>query len=442
VGRLNFMRSNAAATASYRRKFAGDSDLTLNLRLERSEVENRNGAGVVTRLPTPGVSHEFLPLDNRQDELELKADYVRPFAGGGKLKAGLELGLQEYDFTFHALRGADPRSLAVVPGLDNSFRYEFVSPGGYVTVERPFGDLTVLAGLRLQSVDIDLVQRTTGETGGQNRLNAYPSLHLGYRLSEEQQLTLAYSRRINRSNPDELNPLRIYIDTANIRVGNPDLKPAKIDSFEAAWQLRKGPTYYLATVFYRASRDVPGDVFTDLGGGVLLRSRENIGKRKAGGLELVANGKITPKLTYNISGNVSWNQVDASNLGFAGKRSDVALSGRGTLNWQVTPKDFLQASGNVVGKQLTPQGRVEPFGFLNLGYRHKFTDDFSLVLTAQDVLKTSPFVIVVDTPDLRVRRHSEANIQAVFIGFTWAFGGQGKRPKDPGFDFGGGPPGS
>jgi hypothetical protein len=225
-------------------------------------------------------------------------------------------------------------------------------------------------------------------------------------------------------------------------VGNPDLKPVKIDTFEAAWQLRKGPTYYLATVFYRASRDVPSDVFTDLGGGVLLRSRENLGERNAGGLELVANGRITPKLTYNISGNATWNQVDAGNLGFAGKRSDIALSGRGTLNWQVTPKDFLQASGNVVGDQLTPQGRIESFGFLNLGYRHKFTDDFSLVVTAQDVLKTSPFVIVVDTPDLRVRRHSEANIQAVFIGFTWAFGGLGKRPKDPGFDFGGGPPGS
>jgi outer membrane receptor protein involved in Fe transport len=442
VGRLNFTRSNAAATASYRRKFAGDSDLTLNLRLERTEMENENSAGLITRLPTPGVIHEFLPLHNQQDELELKADYVRPFASGGKLKAGVELGLQNYDFDFKALRGSDPRSLAVVPSLNNSFRYDFVSPGGYLTVERPFGDLTVLAGLRLQSVDIDLVQRTTGEAGGQNRLNAYPSLHLGYRLSDEQQLTLAYSRRINRSNPDELNPLRIYIDASNIRVGNPDLKPAKIDSFEAAWQLRKGPTYYLATIFYRASRDVPGDVFTDLGGGVLLRSRDNIGERKAGGLELVANGRITPKLTYNISGNVSWNEIDAGNLGFADKRSDVSVGGRGTLNWQVTPKDFLQVSGNAWGDQLTPQGRIKAYGFLNLGYRHKFTDDLSLVLTAQDVLKTSPYVIVVDTPDLRIHRRSTANIQAVFIGFTWAFGGEGKRPKDPGFDFGGGPPGS
>lgn len=442
VGRLNYARTNEAATASYRRKFASDSDLTVSLRLERTKSENRNSAGLTVRLPTAGVSHEFLPLDAREDELALKADYVRPFASGGKLKAGVELGLLDYNFDFRALRGADPRSLAVAPGLDNSFRYDFVSPGGYVTVERPFGDLTVLAGLRLQSVDIDLLQRTTGETGGQNRFNAYPSLHLGYRLSDEQQLTLAYSRRINRSNPDELNPLRIYVDASNIRVGNPDLKPVKIDSFEAAWQLRKGPTYYLATVFYRASQDVPSDVFTDLGGGVLLRSRENLGERKAGGLELVANGRITPKLTYNVSGNIAWNQIDAGNLGFAGKRSDVTLGGRGTLNWQVTSKDFLQASGNVIGAQLTPQGRVEPFGFLNLGYRHKFTDDLSLVLTAQDVLKTSPFVITVDTPALRTRRRTEANIQAVFVGFTWAFGGQGKRPKDSGFDFGGGPPGS
>jgi len=442
IGTVDFTRRNAAATTTFKRKFEGDNNLSLSLRLERTEFDNRSQSDIATRLPAPSGLYEDIRFDTRQDEVEAKADYVRTFEGGSKLKAGADLTLQDYGSDFRVQRGTAPGSVASLPGLSNQYRYEFVSPGVYATYERPIGDLTVLAGLRLQAVDIDILQVTTGETFGQNRLNAYPSLHLSYRLNDEQQATLAYSRRIQRSNPEDLNPFRAYVDPSNARQGNPDLQPQKIHSFEAAWQLRKGPTYYLATLFYRDARDIPTDVFTDLGSGVLLRRRENLGERKSGGLELVANGRITPQLTYNVSGNATWNQIDAGNLGFSGKRSDVSLGGRGTLNWQATPKDFLQVSGNVWGGQLTPQGNVKAYGFLNLGYRHKFTDDLSLVMTAQDVLKTSDYVVVVDTPDLRLRRRSAGNMRAVFIGFTWAFGGEGKRPKDPGFDFGGGPPGS
>jgi len=441
AGLVDLTRNNLAATTSFRRKFDGERDLSLSLRLERTEFDNRARADVATRLPTFSGFYEDIRFESRQDELELKADYVRPFESGGKLKVGADLSLQDYGSDVLGQRGAGPGSVVSLPGLSNRYRYEFLSPGAYATLERPLGPLTVLAGLRLQAVDIDILQATTGETFSQNRLNAYPSLHLSYRLSEEQQATLAYSRRIQRSNPEDLNPFRTYIDPSNLRQGNPDLQPQKIHSFEAAWQLRKGPTYYLATLFYRDARDIPTDVFTDLGGGVLLRSRENLGERRSGGLELVANGRITPKLTYNVSGNATWNEIDAGNLGFTGKRSDIALGGRASLSWQATPKDFLQVSSNVWGGQLTPQGRVKAYGFLNLGYRHKFSDDLSLVMTAQNVLNTSDYVVVVDTPDLRLRRRSVGNMRAVFIGFTWAFGGEGKRPRDPGFDFGGGPPG-
>jgi hypothetical protein len=36
------------------------------------------------------------------------------------------------------------------------------------------------------------------------------------------------------------------------------------------------------------------DVVSDLGGGVLLTTRENLATSRNGGLELVANGRLTP----------------------------------------------------------------------------------------------------------------------------------------------------
>jgi outer membrane receptor protein involved in Fe transport len=51
------------------------------------------------------------------------------------------------------------------------------------------------------------------------------------------------------------------------------------------------------------------DVSYDLGNGTFLNTRENLAKSRNGGLELVANGKLTPKLTYNVSGNAYWNEI-------------------------------------------------------------------------------------------------------------------------------------
>jgi outer membrane receptor protein involved in Fe transport len=228
-----------------------------------------------------------------------------------------------------------------------------------------------------------------------------------------------------------------------VRRGNTDLKPQVTDSLEAAWQYRKGPSYYLATLTYRETRGIVTSVLTDLGDGRLLTTRANLGERKSVGLELVANGRLTPKLTYNLSSYVYRQRIDISDLGFGATRSGTQISGRGSLSWQMTPKDFLQASGNVAGRQLQAQGYFAAYGALNLGYRRKLSDDVSLLVTANDVLRTTSGGFIVDTPTLKSRGRYKANVRAVFVGVTWAFGANGKRPRDPGFDFGGAPaPGS
>lgn len=176
-------------------------------------------------------------------------------------------------------------------------------------------------------------------------------------------------------------------------------------------------------------------VTRDIGGGVLLTTRENLGESRNGGLELVANGRLTPKVTYNVSGNAFWNEIDARALGFTGTRSGTTLSGRANLNWQATPKDFLQINAFTSGKRLTPQGSRSAIQMVNLGYRRKLNDKLSFVVTAQDVLDSFKDDTIIDTPLLRDRTERRPQVRAVFVGFTWLFGG-GKQ-REPGFDFGG-----
>jgi hypothetical protein len=141
-----------------------------------------------------------------------------------------------------------------------------------------------------------------------------------------------------------------------------------------------------------------------------------------------------------VSANLYWNEIDASRvplgpaLGFGEKRSAFTQGGRGSLSWQATAKDLFQVSVQMNAKRLLPQGFVEPMTLVFLGYRHKYSDALSFVVTAQDPTDSYRQVRVIDTPLLHVRTTDSARIQAVFFGLTYSFGAAQKRPQT--FDFG------
>jgi outer membrane receptor protein involved in Fe transport len=172
---------------------------------------------------------------------------------------------------------------------------------------------------------------------------------------------------------------------------------------------------------------------------VLLYTRANLGESRSAGLELVSNGKLTSRLSYSLSGDLYWNEIQAANLGFTGQRSGYAVSGRGNLSWQATGRDLFQANMWLNGRRLTPQGYRQPIAVLNLGYRRKLADDLFAVVTVQDVLNSLKEVIVVDTPALHDRLERRANPTVISLSLTYSFGGAGKRPREPAFDFGAAP---
>ena len=87
------------------------------------------------------------------------------------------------------------------------------------------------------------------------------------------------------------------------------------------------------------------------GGGVLLSRPENLGSSRAVGVEFVANGRLHPTLRYNASINLYNQQIDASGIAFGEDAETTTISGRVNLNWQPTPKDFLQIGGFWTGER-------------------------------------------------------------------------------------------
>lgn len=435
-------RDTVSEQATLRHSFAEGHDLVVNASHERT-TEDRDTA---VQQSIGGTPSQFLALRAR-GKLELsqiKGDYARPLGHSAKLKAGIDYRVDDNHYRDAGGRGLTEGDAGPDPRQSERFNYRQGVTGGYVTYERPVGDWTVLAGLRLEQADLRLEQITTEFRRDADDFRLFPSLHLTDRLTETQQLSFSYAKRIQRPSPQDLDPFLSQIDPRNLRQGNPVLAPQITHTLEAGFQYRNGRTFYLATAYYRRNENGVTDVVSRISDDVLLTTRANLDGSRSAGLELVANGPVLGDLTYNLSGNLYWSQIDAgplsSVLNVSGRRSDVAVGGRGSLNWQISRKDMLQVTAQLNPRRLIPQGYTRSFFVSHLGYRHNFTPDLAAVVTVYDVFGTMRFGQTLKTPLVREVRGGEPGFQAILLGLTWNFGGPASAPRPQGFDFGGGPP--
>lgn len=433
---FSFSGDNVGATLRAVKSFEGAGhEWTNEIRYDRNKGHPSFGSRY--DFDVPGAPDLYERSDNRflLNVLGITSGYIRPMENDAKLRAGYELEYRDVGFVNGTARGPAKNALVLDPTVSNELDVNQAVHALYATYERPFGKWSAQAGLRVEYAEIDLNLVTTGVETHQDYLRAYPTLHVGYQITDTQQIKASYSRRIQRPQPFLLNPFLVYQDPLNVRSGNPDLKPQETDAFEVMWQLRAGQTFYQVTGYLRDTDKAFTDVTSDIGGGVFLTRPENIGTRRDYGVELVANGPITKTLKYNASVNLYQQEIDSAGLPGTADREGFVYSGRASLSWQPTAEDFVQLSGFYQGDSLTAQGKREAGGMLNLGYRRKLTDKLAFQLTARDLLDNFGDVTTAETANFRDSSDRKFGGRAVFVGLTWTFGAAPKRERDPQFDF-------
>ncbi|HYJ30293.1 MAG TPA: TonB-dependent receptor [Allosphingosinicella sp.] len=404
--------------------------------LEAQGVRMRRSVDALTTFGSGQRNFERIRNDIDRDDYTLKLDYKRPTGTDQSINIGYQGDVRSSAFDYTGAFGPAPDALVPAPGLTNAFGYDETIHALYGTYRFKLGDLDVQTGLRLEQVDTRLDQITDGVRFERGYFRAYPTLHLNHELSGELTARASYSRRIQRPSAQDLNPYTIYLDALNLRRGNPFLLPEVTDSFELGLQHRKSGTFYSATGFYRRSTGGVTDLVSDVGGGVFLTTRANLATATRIGVELIANGRISPKLSYNASATLQWHEIDPRIGGVSDPDSITTGTVRANLSWQPTPNDFFQLNANYSGRQLLPQGYRESGPVLNLGYRRKVNDRLSLLVTAQDVLDSARQEIVFDTPNLRDRTEQRGPGRIVFVGISYNLRGTtGRQRQEPGFEF-------
>jgi len=306
----------------------------------------------------------------------------------------------------------------------------------YATFSHTFDKLSFKAGLRAEQALITSHLLTLDSIVPNNYFRVYPTLHLSYELTDEQQLQLNYSHRVRRPDGDELNPFPEYSDPRNMEAGNPLLKPEQIHSLEFGYQLKKELFTIQPTIYYRYTYDAFTQIQKYINDTVLLRTIENLSEDQSLGGEFIATLNAGKFMTLNLSTNGYYHLIDASNLGYSANKSAFAWDSKLGANINITSSTLLQIYGYFRSKRLTAQGWYDPSYYANLGLRQDlFKNKASLIFTVSDVFNSLKSSGTIDTPYLYQKSIQKRVSQIVYLGFTYRFGKTSKnKAEDLKFD--------
>lgn len=425
----------AQLSAGWRHTFA-QAGRELSITARHTDVTGTSKSRLVYTYAIPtDVDDVRRHTENDNWQQLVTALYVHPLPGNAVLKLG-------YDYRRDAI-GQDVRGEEVddVTGLPvdlvnftNHFVFVDRNHQPWATFQKPFGKLTVLAGLRLEYAQTDYDQRTTAIRGEEDFNDVHPTLHLQYNLSDTQTLITSYSHRVTRPSQGQRNPFLAISNEFNASTGNPALRPQETHSVEAGWRWQKGPSNFGAAFYYRQNYNTIVQVNSFLTPQIILSTYENLGDSTSGGVDLNAGGKVGAKLTWRANANLSHQELQRSALGGGGTRSADAYTVNGVLEYRATDKDLIQIAGNYAGKQINAQGYRLPTGVLNMGYQRKFRPDLIGIVAVSDIFDSNRQVTVQDTTNLYGTNYSRVTGRTFIIGLTRTFGGRPAREGQFEFD--------
>ncbi len=398
-----------------------------------------NGAESVNRIS----SNRRNDVNERNNNYNIQLDYTLPLNKESKFEAGYRTTLKYNDENqISDTLITNTTNFSRDNGQSNLFQLEDLVHAVYSNyqnqITKNFG---FQVGLRAEQAYLNTT--ITGLDGnGQtlitpNRLNylrIYPSVFLTQKFKGENQLQLSYSRRVNRPRGWQTNPFPDRSDRYNIRVGNPNLRPEDIHSFELAYAKYLQTVTFTSSIYFRQVNDVVQSIRdnnpNELGG--TISRFYNISRNRSVGLELISRADITKK--WNVTGNLNFFQSYFKGDKDFGINDNSGFNWNGNLTSNITlPKDIsAQVSAFYSAPRTLSQGRMKEMVGVDAGLRYDVLNKKgSISLNVRDIFNTRRYGLLTDN-GLFIQEWERRRQGGIYnITFSYRFGSQNVDSKKP-----------
>lgn len=358
-----------------------------------------------------------------RETLRANLDYALPFGKGGKLEAGYQYYSYLEDGNYK-MEWWDPEKQVFYwrDDIYNTFYFQEGVNSIYAILSQSWNNFEAQAGVRGEHTHTVLRSSVEGADRTKNRFEFFPSVHLGYNFPNGHRLLASYSRRTTRPQLYYMEPYITYRDFYTAEIGNPDIRPEYINSFELNYQKSFGENSVSATLFHRSRKDKIERLRVPYSAGVTLDSMANVGHDYSTGLELSLN--LHPVRWWNTTVNGNLYHYKVKNEQAAGGNTSTSTNYDILWNnlFDLGKYTRLQLDGSFVGPSVTTQGRTDAYWYANLAVRQQlFNRRLTATLAFRDIFRSAKYVNDIQTADLRSLTRIKPKYPQITLTLSWTF---------------------
>lgn len=366
--------------------------------------------------------HRAYEAEHRET-LRINLDYALPFANGGKLEAGYQYYsyLEDGDYN---MKWWNPETQEFFwrDDIYNTFYFQEGVNSVYAILSHNWKRFEAQAGVRGEHTHTVLKSSVDGADREKNRFEFFPSLHLGYTFPREHRLLASYSRRTTRPQLFYMEPYITYRDFYTAEIGNPDIRPEYINSFELNYRKNFGENTVSTTVFHRYRKDKIERLRVPYTAGVTLDSMANVGHDYSTGIELSVNLHLLRWWNSTVNGNVYHYKVKNEQAAGGNTSSSTNYDILWNNLFNVGKYTRIQLDGSFVGPSVTTQGRTDAYFYANLALRQQLCNrKLTATLAFRDIFRTAKYVSDIQTADLRSITRIKPKYPQITLTLSWTF---------------------
>ena len=272
----------------------------------------------------------------------------------------------------------------------NQTEYNEKVPAAYVLFNSRLKDWKLNAGLRAEYTDVKgYSYRSNSYFIDSSYFDLFPSLKIGYAISQKWNMSIGYSRKINRPIYQDLDPFLWYLDSLTSIRGNPNLQPEYIHQLEANLSYN---SITFRGFLARSESPIWAIIFPgNSGENSVSFSKTNFQKKYVANFALDIPLEIK---NYSCNNTISTNLIKIEDQRTEFKTQNITPQFYfSTYHQYQFPKLFsIEFSGEYYGSINDGLTTRDPYYYVSAGVsRNLFQENLSLQLFFNDVFQTARF---------------------------------------------------
>jgi hypothetical protein len=304
------------------------------------------------------------------------------------------------------------------------YKYNEQVYSAYAIYGQQRGKFKYQGGIRLEQAIQAPYLVSTNQKFTNNYFNIYPSGHIKYNHKENTEWSISYSRRINRAASSDMNPFTNYSDPFNLRMGNPNLKPEYINSFDLGYSIENKKVTITSSVYYRHSTHVIQRIKIFNSDQTSAVTFANIDQSQSSGLEIVTIFKPFKWWKNVISFNGSGIKYIDNTANFNYNNSGFTWGAKyvGTVDfWKKTMT--AQLNVNYIAPMVTAQGKAQRRGAVDFSTEKVLKEGkWSIGLRVTDIFNKQGFSFKVVQPSIIQVSEYKWLTRRVYCTISYKFG--------------------